>query len=147
PDRTQANRRDVAIWSGEDAPSDTLVPRLLANGADLKRVRFVGPVIVDGDRRPFDPAKDVPLLAAQLAAMPDLGLLIVDPVVSAVAGDAHKSADVRRALQPLADLAQQTGAAIIGISHFSKGTAGRDPVERVTGSIAFGAAARIVLGA
>jgi len=31
--------------------------------------------------------------------------------------------------------------------HFSKGTAGRDPVERVTGSIAFGALARLVLAA
>jgi putative DNA primase/helicase len=148
PDGTRfSDRKEIVIWSGEDAPADTLVPRLLANGADRTRVRFVGPVTIGGERRAFDPAVDVPLLAAQLAQIPDLGLLIVDPVVSAVAGDAHKSNDVRRALQPLADLAAATGAAIIGISHFSKGTAGRDPVERVTGSIAFGAAARIVLGA
>ncbi len=148
PDGTRfSDRKSIVIWSGEDAPADTLVPRLLANGADLTRVRFVGPVTVGGERRAFDPAIDVPLLAAQLVQISDLGLLIVDPVVSAVAGDAHKSNDVRRALQPLADLAAATGAAIIGISHFSKGTAGRDPVERVTGSIAFGAAARIVLGA
>jgi putative DNA primase/helicase len=33
----------------------------------------------------------------------------------------------------------------LGITHFSKGTTGRDPLERVTGSIAFGALARIVL--
>jgi hypothetical protein len=33
----------------------------------------------------------------------------------------------------------------MGISHFSKGSAGHDPVERVTGSLAFGALARIVL--
>jgi len=36
-------------------------------------------------------ARDVPLLMRELAAIPDLGLLIIDPVVSAVAGDAHKS--------------------------------------------------------
>ena len=38
------------------------------------------------------------------------------------------------------------GCAILGISHFTKGTAGRDPVERVAGSLAFGAFARLVLG-
>ena len=32
-----------------------------------------------------------------------------------------------------------------GDTHFSKGTGGRDPVERVTGSIAFAALARLVL--
>ena len=32
----------------------------------------------------------------------------------------------------------------MGISHFTKGTAGRDPLERVTGSVAFGAIARLV---
>ena len=35
---------DVVIWSGEDDPADTLVPRLLAAGADLRRVHFVGSV-------------------------------------------------------------------------------------------------------
>jgi putative DNA primase/helicase len=36
---------------------------------------------------------------------------------------------------------------VLGISHFSKGTAGRDVLERVTGSLAFGALARVVLAA
>ena len=35
--------------------------------------------------------------------------------------------------------------ALLGITHFSKGTGGRDPVERLTGSLAFGALARVVL--
>jgi putative DNA primase/helicase len=72
-------------------------------------------------------------------------LLIVDPIVSAVSGDSHKNAEVRRSLQPLVDLAQSRRCAVLGISHFSKGSKGADPVERVTGSLAFGALARIVL--
>ncbi|MHB8249070.1 MAG: hypothetical protein ACYDCX_09350 [Acidithiobacillus sp.] len=36
------------------------------------------------------------------------------------------------------------GAPSFGITHFTKGTAGRDPLERVTGSLAFGAFARVV---
>jgi putative DNA primase/helicase len=71
-------------------------------------------------------------------------LMIVDPIVSAVAGDGHKSGDVRRGLQPLVDLAMDARCALFGITHFSKGTSGRDPLERVTGSISFGALARVV---
>jgi hypothetical protein len=72
-------------------------------------------------------------------------LIILDPIVSAVAGDSHKNAEVRRSLQPVADLAASSGCAVLGITHFSKGTQGRDPTERLTGSLAFGALARIVL--
>ncbi|QIK38101.1 AAA family ATPase [Caldichromatium japonicum] len=91
-----------------------------------------------------DPAFDVPLLAKRIEAMRP-ALLILDPIVSAVAGDAHKSNDVRRALQPLVDMAARIGCAVIGITHLTKGTQGRDPTERVTGSIGFAALARVVL--
>ncbi|MDD2769968.1 MAG: hypothetical protein PHT19_14655, partial [Methylococcus sp.] len=47
----------------------------------------------------------------------------------------------------LVELAARLDCALLGISHFSKGTAGRDPLERVTGSLAFGALARIVFAA
>lgn len=71
--------------------------------------------------------------------------MIVDPIVSTIAGDSHKNAETRRALAPLVDLAQRHGCALLGITHFTKGTAGRDPLERVTGSLAFGALARVVM--
>ncbi|MFG0245756.1 MAG: AAA family ATPase [Phycisphaerales bacterium JB052] len=145
PDGWRAPKGDVLIWSGEDAINDTLNPRLLACGADLDRVHFVGDVKDRGRPRPFDPAVDMPRLAAAAKALPALRLVIVDSIVSAIAGDSHKNTEVRRGLQPLVDLGHEAGAAVLGISHFSKGTGGRDPVERVSGSIAFGALARIVL--
>lgn len=136
---------NAIVWSGEDDPADTLTPRLAAAGADLARVYFVGPVS-DGDgKRPFDPARDTAALRQAIASIGGAAILMVDPIVSAVAGDSHKNAEVRRALQPLADLAMESGAALLGVSHFSKGTAGRDPTERITGSLAFGALARVVL--
>lgn len=137
---------NVLIWSGEDDPADTLVPRLIAAGADLARVHFVGDAREDGQRRPFDPARDIDLLAEAAASVDNVCLLIVDPVVSAVSGDSHKNAEVRRGLAPLVDLAVRLDAALLGVTHYSKGTGGRDPLERVTGSIAFGALARVVLG-
>jgi RecA-family ATPase len=78
--------------------------------------------------------------------MEEVSLLIVDPLVSAVMGDSHKNAEVRRGLAPMVDLAARLDAALLGITHYSKGTHGRDPLERVSGSLAFGALARIVLG-
>ena len=72
-------------------------------------------------------------------------LLIVDPVVSAVTGDSHKNTEVRRALQPLVDLGATADCAVLGITHFAKGGQGTDPAQRVVGSVAFTAVARVVL--
>lgn len=147
PDGTRAEPGNVLIWSGEDDPGDTLLPRLLVQGADRSRIYFVGDVLADGKARPFDPARDMQALEREAARIGDVCLLIVDPIVNAVAGDSHKNTETRRALQPIVNLAARLGAAALGISHFSKNTAGRDPVERVTGSVAFGALPRIIFGA
>ncbi len=147
PDGTSATAGSVLIWSGEDDPGDTLVPRILLSGGDPKRIYFLSGVEDGAGQRPFDPGKDIELLRQQVAEIGDVRLIVVDPIVSAVVGDSHKNAEVRRSLQPLVELASSCGAAILGISHFSKGSAGRDPTERVVGSLAFGALARIVLAA
>jgi putative DNA primase/helicase len=134
---------DVVIWSGEDANAVTAA-RLVAAGADMRRVHFIEG-ITGSEGEAFDPGRDMLLLETTAAALPAARLLILDPIVSAVAGDSHKGAEVRRALEPVVKLGQRIGCAVLGITHFSKGTAGRDPVERVTGSIAFAALARLVL--
>jgi putative DNA primase/helicase len=137
---------NVVIWSGEDDPQDTLVPRLIASGADMDRILFVDDVVEAGkEQRAFDPAKDIVPLRAAIRAAGGAIMINVDPIVSAVSGDSHKNGETRRALQPLVDLASDVNAALIGITHFSKGTSNRDPLERITGSIAFGALARVVM--
>ncbi|MFM2058165.1 MAG: hypothetical protein RLY71_2550 [Pseudomonadota bacterium] len=145
PDGSRCPVGNVLIWSGEDDPADTLLPRLMAMGADRERVYFVSGARIDGEEHPFDPARDLVQLAAAVEQIGDVRLMVVDPIVSAVAGDSHKNTEVRRSLQPLVDLAAVMRAAVVGITHLSKGTAGRDPTERVTGSIAFTAVVRVVL--
>lgn len=145
PDGTPCADGNVLMWSGEDDPRDTLLPRLMAMGADVSRVYFIEGTRINGKAEPFDPARDLAQLMCKAEEIGNVKLLVVDPVVSAVAGDSHKNGEVRRALQPLVDLASTLQAAVLGISHFSKGSSGRDPVERVTGSLAFGALARVVL--
>lgn len=145
PDGSQSQKTSVLIWSGEDPHKDTLNPRVRACGANLERISIIKSVDSEEVSTSFDPARDIPLLYSNLKKIGDVGLIIIDPIVAAVVGDSHKNAEVRRGLQPLVDLAQKFNCAVLGITHFSKGTAGRDPVERLVGSLAFGALSRIVL--
>lgn len=141
------NKGNVLIWSAEDDINDTLSPRIIAAGADQYSVFCIKCKLdpITKERIPFDVASDIPLLYKQVKDIGGIDLFIIDPIVSAVRGDMHKANDVRYALQPLVDFAMNTHCAVLGITHFSKNTNGRNPLERVTGSQAFGALARIVL--
>lgn len=138
---------NVLVWSSEDDPADTLKPRLMACGADVRRVFFVQGVAdpMTGEILPFDPARDIPTLNAAVSAIGGASMLMIDPIVSAVAGDMHRANDVRRGLQAVVDFAAVYNCAVVGITHFAKGSAGTSPQERVIGSQAFGAFARTVL--
>lgn len=145
PDGSKAEVGNVLIWSGEDDPKDTLVPRLRAAGADLSRVFIISGVQAGQDVRAFDPAKDMEGLLDAAQRIGNVKMLILDPIVNAVSGDSHKNTEVRRGLQPVVDFGTRTGCAILGITHFSKGSVGRSPLERLVGSLAFGALARVVM--
>lgn len=145
PDGSPSAAGNVLIWSGEDDPADTLLPRLLAAGADPAKCFFIEGTRRDGEVLPFDPARDLGQLLATIEKIGGIKLLVIDPVVSTVAGDSHKNTEVRRALQPLVDLAAQCDCAVLGITHFSKGGQGTDPTQRVVGSVAFSAVARVVM--
>lgn len=142
---TSKSKGNVLVWSSEDVADDTLVPRLIASGADLARCHFIEGIAQDGESVPFDPSQDIPELHRAAEAMGGVSLLLIDPIVSAVAGDMHRANDVRRSLQAVVDFAEAHGCAVIGITHFAKGGAGKAPQDRVIGSQAFGALARMVL--
>jgi putative DNA primase/helicase len=146
PDGTKPEIGNVVIWSGEDDPADTLVPRLECSGADLSRVYFTGPMIKGEEKRSFDPAKDLDALRGLIESIGGgASLIILDPIVSVSVADSHKNSETRRGLQPAVDLAAELNVALVGITHFTKASESRSPLERVTGSLAFGAVARIVL--
>ena len=145
PDGSRCAPGNVLIWSGEDDPADTLVPRLMAAGADRARCFFIEGARRDGEVVPFDPARDLGQLLEAIEKIGGISLLVIDPVVSAVTGDSHKNTEVRRALQPLVDLAAKCDCAVLGITHFAKGGQGTDPAQRVVGSVAFTAVARVVM--
>ena len=147
PDGTHGPTGATLIWSGEDDFQDSLLPRFIANGGARDKLHYVkGYRDETGELHGFDPATDLDELIKATRSIPDLKLIIVDPIVSAVSGDSHKNAEVRRSLQPLVRLADETKVALLGITHYSKGTSGRSPLERITGSLAFGALPRLVWG-
>ena len=141
----------VAIWSGEDSPEYSLVPRLRALGASLDNIDIIGNRTFDaGTLRPFDITVDLPLVEQTIQNCNSKGLpyslLIVDPIMAMVLGDPHKASHVRQSLEPLRILAERQNIAVLGITHFSKGSSRSDPQDRVLGSQAFSAVARMTLG-
>ena len=147
PDGTRAQGGSVVMWSGEDDIDDTLRPRLEAMGANLRNVYFVNGVPEGEKKRPFNPAYDMDNLAVAVRNLGNVSMIIVDPIVSAIAGDGHKANEVRISLQPLVDLGRDNGCAVLGVCHFTKGTRGTDLVDRVSGSGAMAALARVLMAA
>lgn len=140
PDGSQAEKGRVLVWSSEDDREDTIVPRLIANGADLDMIDFVDTVGTGRNKRPFDPATDMPLL--EKAVTPEHKLCLIDSIADAVSGDSHKNSEVRRALFPLTELAREKRIAILGIAHFTKQVDG-PMMLKIVGSVAFNGLARL----
>ncbi len=92
--------------------------------------------------RAFSLQRDMEALSLKLAELGDVAAVVIDPITAYLGDvDSHRNAEVRALLAPLSELAAQHGAAIIGVSHLNK-SAGTDALMRVTGSLAFVAAAR-----
>lgn len=145
PDSEPAPSADCIIWNGEDGIGDTIRVRAERLGAELTRLHVIsGANAVDGTLEPFG-LHHLPHLCDEITRRKNVDLVVIDPIGALLAGvDAHKDAEVRVALQPLADLARDTGTAVVVVAHLNKATAQR-ALYRVGGSIGFVGLARSVL--
>jgi putative DNA primase/helicase len=92
--------------------------------------------------RTFCLQEDIQALGQKINELVSVAAVIIDPITAYLGTtDSHKNADVRGLLAPLSNLAGHHDVAIIGISHLTKAT-GMQALLRVTGSLAFVAAAR-----
>jgi len=141
--------RDVLIATAEDHFASVVWGRLTAAGADMDRVHRVHVEARDGEELltlPDDVA-EIEMHCGRLAAEGrPVALVVVDPVSAFIGGgvDTHRDAAVRRVLAPLAGLAERQDLAVAGIAHLNKDQAAK-LLNRVGGSVAFGAAPRSVL--
>ena len=146
----RAPQGSIIILSAEDGEADTIVPRLLAAGADLGRVHISVHIISavrieDKGRRSFNLRADLDLLERKIVELGDVGLIRIDPISSYLGKtDSHNNAEVRGVLEPIAEMAERMRIAILSITHFSKTGAASTTkaLHRFIGSIAFVGAPR-----
>jgi putative DNA primase/helicase len=139
---------NVLMLSAEDDPDDTIVPRLIAAGADLERITFFEAVRgFDKDGRthegPVSLDQHIDALRTVLLKC-KARLVIIDPISAFLgATDSHVNSEVRAVLAALGRLAAELRLAVLVVSHLNKAN-GTNAVYRITGSLAFVAAARAV---
>src|SRR5262245_33999157 len=142
-----APQGNVIWFNAEDGARDTVLPRLIAAGADPKRVYFVNSARVGGKDKTFNLVTDLQLLRKAIKRIGNVVLVIIDPM-SAYLGvgkvDGRSATDVRGVLTPLKDMAEELHIAVIGIAHFNKKDDIKSALLRVSDSIAYVAAARHV---
>lgn len=135
--------RNVIIVATEDSWEFTIVPRLMAAKADLNKVFRVEPT--DPDEYGISLPRDIEELSL-IVKESGTALILLDPLMSRVDTklDTHKDSEVRKALEPLVKMADQSGASVLGLIHVNKGGS-TDPLSTLMGSRAFSAVARAVL--
>ena len=138
------------ILSAEDDPADTIKPRLEAMHAALRNIRsFTGVKYPGGgESHLVSLDRDVYAIGRAIKALdgPPVRLIIIDPITAYMGKvDGNANTEVRGLLAQLSRLAEWSGAAIVCVSHLNKNDGQRKAVYRSMGSLAFTAAARVVL--
>jgi hypothetical protein len=141
----RARQCESLILTAEDGLRDTLIPRLMAAGADLSKIHFLTSTKAEGseDETLFDLGRDISALRRALQKHPEIRILIIDPLTAYLGAiKAKENAEVRRVLAPLVKLIEETGVLAIGNNHLNK-SAGK-ALYRVLDSIAFVALGRTI---
>lgn len=142
-DVTRMGRRVLIASGDENDPATTLLPRLVAAGADIGLVDLISTRAAKGDTELVFP-RDLDAVGRKMVGA---AMLLIDPL-SAHMGEEVNSwneQSVRaQVLAPLAFLARASGCAVPYVSHMNKSNY-TDALSRISGSGGFGAAARFAL--
>ncbi len=126
----------VVLLTGEDDWGHTVVPRLMAAGADLSKIHKPG-------KEPISFPHDLPLVES-LIRKTKAKLLIIDPIMAFIGDaktDTNTESHVRRFLLPLVEMTRRTHISTLLVRHFKK--EGASAIHRGMGSQAWTAACRI----
>jgi hypothetical protein len=141
PGDLQGTPANVLWVAFEDSWEETVLPRMVAAGADVQRVYHLE---VDTPGEYLDLMRDQQELA-RLVDQHELKVVCFEAVVDHLQGvDDYKNAEVRRGLAPLVELARQHQALAIGTTHLNKTSTGTYR-HRVAGSGGYLAVARVGL--
>lgn len=143
PDGAKCEAGGVILMNAEDGLADTIRPRLDAAGADVSKVLALATIPEDdGGERLFSIPEDLAMLEMAVEYV-EAACVVIDPLMAFLSEkvNAHKDSEIRRALAPLAALAERTGAAVVVVRHLNKATGG-SALYRGGGSIGIIGAAR-----
>jgi hypothetical protein len=137
----------VVLLSSEDGVADTILPRFLAAGGDPKKLHVITAAQDETNGvRTFNLQADLQALETKIKEIGDVVLVIIDPISSYMGKtDSHRNTEVRGAIEPLSEMADRLGVAILSNTHFSKAGASTKSraLHRFVGSIAFIGAPRV----
>tara|TARA_R110000824_G_C15232376_1_gene678762 strand:- start:6875 stop:8635 length:1761 start_codon:yes stop_codon:yes gene_type:complete len=146
PDRLHLIEKSaVVLLTAEDGLADTVRPRIDKQGGDASLVHVLDAIVdPDGHERLPSLVEDIAMIE-QVVTSNRAHLVLIDPLNAYIGRtDSHVDAQVRRALTPLAKMAERTGAAILVVMHLNQATL-QPALYRVQGSIGYVGAARSVL--
>jgi AAA domain len=152
------------LIAAEDPPDLIVKPRLIAAAADES---LVGTLVQDRQDRQDRPREEVGGLGgldgagtyARRITIPDeyelleqivveneVALVVLDPINSFITHkvDAHRDAEIRRVLDPLAALAARRRFSSLAVVHLNR-RSDTDILNRITGSAGYGGSARSIL--
>lgn len=134
----------VVLLSAEDGLGDTVRPRLDAAGGDVNVIYSLSLVVGDAEQLPTIDG-DLPRIERAVAEA-KARLLVIDPLMAYLGGEvnSYRDQDVRRALAPLAKMAERLHVAVLVVRHLTKG-GGAAAIYRGGGSIGIVGAARSAL--
>ena len=128
----------VLYFSNEDVLEDTVVPRLINQGADLNHIR-----LMELSTELVLP-EDAKKIAYEIACeRPDVVIIDVINNFLGEKTDTHNDKSLRKALRPLVYLAQHYNCSIIALTHLNKGKSS-NPIYRLNGSVGYSGGSRMV---
>lgn len=142
--RPKSKPMNVLWFAGEEDPGSMIKPRLIAAKADMKRVRF--PSTKEGVKTKRIMLPGGAHMLRESITKFELGLIIIDPLICYCDPhcDLNTELGARAVVDPLNQIAIETGCAVMMSRHLRKDRTGPRS-QHGLGSVAIGATARTIL--
>jgi len=149
----------VLLVASEDDAASVIKPRLLAAGADMSKVlvhehnKGIDPPIItkhgkaivqkEPVKRGLNLSQDISLLADAKKNIPDLAVIIIDPVTGVFGVKVTEDNELRPVMNRLKEMCETSKLTIIAIAHMNK-RAELGGLQRILGASSFTAVARAI---
>jgi hypothetical protein len=133
------DKRSVLWIASEDSAGIDVKPRLRAAGGDPEQVHIIL-------RGWLQLPRDIGVLRAKALELGDVGMIVLDPISNHMSGkNSNWDSDVRDAIAPLNDLADELETLILGVRHLTEKEAKAGILSAILGGSAWVQTPRVVL--